>query len=263
MLRHHLTMTVVLLSVAAVGTLLAPAALAVEWKDYAEFQHTSALPGNGYAVNENGQVGFLGAFHMNVPCAYTPCSGNYAACYYSGSNDSALRFSTGGINTDSTGMIGLGFGKPGAGLYLSETFVESRLSVNCFNFQWQLHDETRDVPAIAVGVLDILDQREARLGEPHGARSFYITMTRKVTSTDTPVYTSLGFGSGRFEDRPFGAVSWFPTDWAMLGFEYDGRMPRPHGALNVYTTDKWNVTGAIGWSNFERPVVGFNITYSD
>jgi len=147
-------------------------------------------------------------------------------------------------------------------VYVSEVFVEKHLDVNCFDVQWQVVDESEDTPAVAIGVFDALDQREKRGGIPHGARSFYAVATRKTVDGPHPVFASFGFGSGRFGDRPFGAVSWYPLDRIVLGFEYDGRMPRPHIAYNVTGSDQWGFNVGLGWSNFERPALGFSMSYS-
>jgi hypothetical protein len=232
---------------------------ATDWGLFPDFRHTSGLPGNGFGVNERAQVGFEGAFHMNVPCAYTPAAGNVWAAYYSASRDSQIRFGSGGADTDSTGAIFVGLGKPGHGLCVSEVFVESDLSVNCTNLQWQIHDETPDVPAIAIGVLDVGDQRQSAFGFRHGARSFYATATRRVTDSSRPVYVSLGFGNHRFQNRPFGAINWQPSKAVNLGVEYDCFVARPFAHFKLFESDEWMGVAGLAWSNFDRPVVGLSI----
>ena len=246
----------------ALGLLTSRPAQAVDWQDYPEFLHVSGLPGNGFGVDENGQVGFGGAFHQNVPCAYTPAKGNYSASYYAGSVDDRARFTFGGNTVDGTGHIGLGLGKPGHGVYIAEMFVEEHLSVNAFHLQWQVGDESGDRPAIAIGVVDILDQREARHNIPHGARSFYVVATKKVAAGDKPAYVSAGLGDGRFNDRPFGALTWYPSQNLNVGIEYDGRMPRPYAAISMGGRHGYTAALAVGWSDFDRPNLGFMITHS-
>ena len=242
------------------GMLVGADALAVEWKSYGEFRHTLGLPGNGFGVDENGQIGAGGARHMSVPCAYTPARGNYAVTYYSGSEDNSIQFEFGGHKTESTGHWGIGLGKPGRGIYVAEAFVEKHLSVNAYHLQWQVVDETEDTPAVAVGVFDIFDQRQEMTGIPHGARSFYAVASRKVTGGDKPLYASLGIGSGRFNDRPFGGVSWYPARNVNLGVEYDGLLVRPHASYQVHDKDEWGVSLGLGWADFDRPASGFTIT---
>ena len=247
----------------ALTLLLCSAAIAVNWDDFTELRHISGLPGNGFAVNEHGQVGFGGAFHMNVPCAYTPSAGNYALSYYAASMDNKIRFQFRGEATDGTGHVGLGFGKPGNGFYVSELFVEQNFNANCMSAQWQVLDEdhSRNRPALAIGVLDIFDQREAENKEPNSARSFYLTATQEVSTGDRPIYLTLGFGNGRFGDHPFGAITWHPATSCILGFEYDGLVTRPYAAYHLVEGGKWDITTALAWSDFERPVLGFSVTY--
>jgi len=245
---------------AAITLLLSTAALGFDWEDYPQFLHLSALPGNGFGVDNDGQVGFHGAYHMNVPCAYTPSRGNYSISYYSASDENRVRFRFGGTETNGTGHIGVGLGKPGRGLYVTEVFVDEDF-VNTVNLQWQVLPEDLEKPAVAIGILDIFDQRQKRGGINGGARSFYATATRQVSHGDQPAYASIGIGDGKFNGL-FGAVTWYPADWVNLGFEYDGRIERPHAAFRVYEND--GLTAAVGaaWSNFDRPVVGFSLTYS-
>lgn len=251
---------IVLLSL-GLGALMAVPALATDWLDYPEFRHTSGLPGNGFGVNEEGKVGFGGAFHMNVPCAYTPTLGQVSVGYHSGSLDSRLRFQFGGDETDSTGYIGIGLGKPGKSIYFADVFVEKDLNVNCQHVQWQVQDETHDLPAIAVGIFDMFDNRERRYREPHGTRSYYIVATRRSQESERPLYVTVGYGNGRFRNRAFSAVSWYPNDRFNLGFEYDGMVPRPHLAYSVAQQASWDFTAAVAWPNFERPTLGFSLSF--
>lgn len=248
--------------VAATVLLVGGAALATDWSEYAEFRHVSGLPGNGFGVNQDGSVGFGGAFHMNVPCAYTPAGGSFTTGYYCGSYDSNVRLQFGGDESDGMGHIGIGLGSPGRGIYVAEIFVEKHLEVNATNLQWQFYDETANVPALAIGVLDLFDERTRRYGIPHSARSYYVVGTRKVSESDHPVYVSLGFGNGRFDKTLFGGISWYPAEWALLGFEYDGYMPRPHAAFELLGRDGFNITVGGAWSDFDHPVLGLSVNYS-
>jgi len=199
-----------------------------------------------------------------MPCAYTPASGNMTAGYYCASKDSSLRFSFGSDPDETNGnaWLGAGIGRPGRAAFVSMGFAERHLSVNCFNLQVQLADEAGHTPAIAVGVIDLLNQREGSSGEPHSGRCWYAVATRKVSNGSQPAYVSAGFGNGRYDDRPFGALSWFPRPNILLGFEYDCNLATPHVAFEVAHNE--NLSASIGgaWPNLDRPVLGFSLTYS-
>lgn len=240
---------------------LASAASATDWGAYNDFRHVSGLPGNGFSVSCRGQVGEIGACHMNVPAAYTPPSGNYVASYYAASRDSRAHFTLGGDSVDGSGALLVGLGRPGRAVAISESFVESRFSVNATNVQIQLQDETREMPAIAIGCQDIFDQRQDAWGQRHGARSLYVVATRQ-TDPGVPVYVSLGYGNHRFNDRLFGAVNWWPDKSTTLGFEYDGFVPRPYVNFRLPQSGAWGFSLGAAWSDFSRPVLGASFSYT-
>lgn len=242
-------------------SVLCGAAWAEDWLKYPEFRHVCGLPGSGIPVNEFGQFGFGGAFHMNVPCAYTPTKDNYAVMYNSASRDTRFRIKLSGHRTDGSAAAMVGFGKPGHGLSATY-FVVDEEWVNTVNLQYQLCPEDGDVPAVAAGILDIFDQRQAQAGKNGGARSFYVTATRKIEESEKPFFVTLGLGTEKFHGL-FGAVSYYPAEKVNLGFEYDGRVPRPHVAYNLYSSpdDAWDASVHVGWSNFDRPIWGLNVTY--
>lgn len=240
---------------------LVTCAHATDWGAFNDFRHVSGLPGNGFSVSPSGQVGDQGASHMNVPCAYTPASGNYVASYHAASRDASVHFTFGGDSVDGCGALLVGLGRPGSAFCVSECFVESHLNVNATNAQWQVHDETRDVPAIAIGCQDVFDQRQDAWGTRHGARSFYVVATRQPEPT-VPVYVSLGYGNHRFNDSLFGAINWWPDEATSVGFEYDGFVPRPFVTYRLTEMSGVSVTLGAAWSNFERPVLGASFTYA-
>ena len=257
-----MTSTAKWLSLAAVLSLMTVGAHAVDWNAYPEFPASSGLPGNGFGVLPDGKVGFGGEFNIAVPCAYTPSLGNVAAVYISGSHDSKPRLQFGGEETDGTGLIGVGLGRPGHSVYASEVWVQKSLSVKCINLQWQVLEQREENPALAIGVFDAFDEREEYLSVPHGARSFYAVASKQQEFAGRPGFASVGYGSGKFGDRPFGAVSWYPTPNINLGFEYDGRMATPHLAVGMRSGGAWSADALIAWSNFERPALGFGLTFS-
>lgn len=254
----------VALALLAVGTfvLLCTAAGAVNWNDYPEFRGVSGLPGNGFSVLPDGKLGPGGAFFMNIPCAYTPCENNYEASFYCASLNHNLQFTPTGSEAHKIVNLGVGLGSPNHGIYLTQASVQFPLSVKEISLQWQVHPETKEWPAIAVGCFDLFNERQGENAAPHGARSFYAVATRKVMEGDQPLYASLGFGNHRFGDRPFAGVTWYATPRFNVGMEYDGLVPRPFVGWSAAASKTWDLNLGLGWSNFERPVIGGAVTYS-
>jgi len=249
------------LAVAVLSCICALPCVAADWQQYGDLRYTCGLPGNGYGVAPDGGVGFAGAFHIGVPCAYTPSAGNYSASYYSSSTDTSLHFGFSGQEVNGTGHLGIGFGQPGSGIYISQTYVEERLSVNCWNLQWQVAGEQPGRPALAIGVLDVLNQRIGRDNTPHGGRSIYAVASQQLVHGSRPLFASIGFGTDRFS-TPFGGLSWYPMERCNVGAEYDGFVFRPHVAYELYSSDAWTALGTIAWSDFERPMIGIGFAYS-
>ena len=178
----------------AIGGIVSGAG-ADNWREFYQFKHSSTLPGNLFGVGPGGQVGFDGALLQNVPVAYTPCAGNWVLGGNSGSNSSGLHIGWGGANVNGTAFLGVGFGKPGHGVYLSNMETGDDW-VSAYNVQVQVMRETFGHPAVAIGVQDILSQRERVIGGHHGARSAYVVITGKIGDPDKPTYMSLGWGGG-------------------------------------------------------------------
>lgn len=234
--------------------------LAADWLDYRDFRGMLGLPGSGFGVTNEGTVGFDGGFHTGIPCAYTPAAGNYSGSYSVLSWDSAVRFGSGGDAVNATGHLGIGLGKPGNGLYISQTFVEERVSVNCWNVQYQVFPEDGQRPALAVGVLDVFNERIGRRRTPHGGRSVYAVASKELIGGAQPLFGSLGIGSDRFHGV-FGGLTWYPWERLNLGMEYDGFVVSPHVACELYASDAWALCGTLAWSDFDHPLVGLAVTF--
>lgn len=233
-----------------------------QWLRFPEFRHVSSLPGNGFGVDAQGQVGFGGALNMNVPCAYTPSAGNYVGGYHSSSSNHGIELGFGGTRVDGTLFVGAGFYEPGSGIYVSEIFTEEHLGVNTWNAQLQIADETGACPAIALGCIDLQDRRPGVAGGLHGARSIYVTASKQLPLGSRPLYLTLGYGGGRFDHNLFGAVSWYPGRDLNLGLEYDGMITTPHATCRLITRGRWEASASLSWGNFERPDVGITVTRS-
>lgn len=242
--------------------LTSPALADTDWLRFPEFRHVSSMPGNGFGVDAEGRVGFGGALNMNVPCAYTPASGNYVAGYHSSSTGSDIKLGFGGDEVDGTLFVGAGFYAPGSGIYVSEIFTEEHLGVNTWNAQLQIADETRDCPAIAVGCIDLQNRRPGIAGGLHGARSIYVAASKQLAAGALPLYLTVGYGGGRFDHDLFGAISWYPGPNLNVGLEHDGMITTPHATWRFLTRDRWEASASLSWGDFDRPDVGITVTRS-
>lgn len=236
-----------------------------EFKEFSEFRYISALPGAGYGVTPDGQVGFDGAIHMNIPVAYTPCRGNYIVGYWSGSTDPwNIHIGTEGPYVNGTALIAAGFGKPGHGIYAA-FMPTSKQSEAAWNWQIQLRRDDFDKPAVAFGVQDSADQRDRYPGRPGGGRSFYGVATGRLGTEDRFVFITLGWGGGRFNSRFFGGVSWpFHDKWSAF-LEYDGyqfNTGMAHSWFPRFTSSRWNVISLFGLVDMNRPLIGSCLTYT-
>lgn len=237
-----------------------------EFVEFPEFRYISALPGGGFGVTPEGRVGFDGALMMNVPVAYTPCSGNFVGGYWSGSTDPwDINIGTEGSDVNGTALLAAGLGKPEHGLYVA-FMPTSKESEAAWNFQLQLRGDDWDKPAFAIGVQDSSNQRDRHKGvHKGGSRSFYGVATGRLGSEDNFVYLTLGWGGGRFNSRPFGGVSWPFHDHFTAFAEYDGfnaNVGLAHSWLTRLSERQWNVVSIFGLVDLNRPLLGSCVTYS-
>ena len=258
----YLLATVVVLGLVLTG----PVRADTDWNEFYQFRHSSALPGNMFGVSPDGQVGFEGALQQNVPVAYTPAADNWVLGYNSGSNSSSVKLGFSRADVNGTAFIGLGVGRPGHGIYGSWMATESRVS-EAYNFQYQLVDGGQRGWALAVGVQDILNQRQDYAGDPYGARSIYGVATRPLNLFGDS-YLTVGWGDGRFGTSPFGGLSIPVTGGLTLVTEYDGMQVNAGLALSglgqsteeYSEKQKWIALSYFGYSGLDRPVIGLVIT---
>lgn len=230
----------------------------VAWSDsYYQLEPPAGAPGNGFSVTRDGELRFGGALHMNVPCAYTPAQSSWVAAHHTLSHDSSIRFALSDRpRTNSTAFVGAGLGKPGNSLYLAFALHHDSLSRNHLNLQWQATEDTERHPAVAVGVLDVFDNVS-----PGKGRSMYLTVTRRFLAREQPVYATVGFGGGAFDDSVFGGVMFYPQQRLALGLEYAANAWTPHLAWQVTKGERWSGTVNFGWRDFDRPVLGFSVSH--
>jgi len=256
-----------LAAVMVLGLVLAGPVLAdTDWNEFYQFRHSSTLPGNMFGVSPAGQVGFDGALQQNVPVAYTPAADNWVIGYNSGSNTGSIEIGFSGEDVNGTGFIGLGVGRPGHGVYGSWMVVGSHME-EAYNFQYQLADGGERGWALAVGVQDILNQRDDYAGDPYGARSIYGVATRPFDLFGDS-YLTVGWGDGRFGSNPFGGLSVPVTGGLTLVTEYDGIQVNAGLALSglgrsaeeYSERQRWIALAYFGYSGLDRPVVGLVVT---
>jgi hypothetical protein len=232
-----------------------------EFQRFPEFRYTSGLPGGGFGVTSDGTPGFEGAMQLNVPVAYTPHRGAVVG-YSSASFDSDIEIDTEGPEINGTGIIGVGVGKSGYGLFLVEMPTSDEWEPSQ-NLQQQVMPEGAKQPAVAVGMQDIFENRDSRIGSPHGADSPYVVATRRCRELDQRVYVTLGYGSGRFDNSFFGGVSWRAMEELTVMAEYDGFNINAAAAydLSDLLADDTILYG--GMVDLDRAVIGMSYVYSD
>ena len=215
-LRCLLTALVILAALSAVSVVSAD-----RLGDYYEFRFHSGLPGNNSGVTPEGSVGAMGAVQMAVPVAYTPTKGNYVVSANVGMTGSGFALDYHDKDVNGNLNFGIGFLQPGRGLYFSY-MATSEDWEPVYNLQWQVRAEDEDWPAIAIGGMDLTNQRAASQTRPRAgdARSYYLVGTKQLGSEEHPIYLTAGFGTDRF-DGLFGGACYRFDDRLALAAEYD------------------------------------------
>lgn len=254
-----------MIALLALAALITGTACAGEFADFPEFRYSSGLPGGGYGVDPAGHVGFDGALQMNIPVGYTPGAGNYAAAASSASVDGGLPTSFRGKEVNGTLAWGLGFFGEHALWIMDMGTGEGKSLESAYNVQFQVVRETEKRPGIAIGVTDLFDERAETRLDPFslhgGARSFFVVATREAGTPEKPLYYSLGFGNGRFNNRPFGGVSYQPSEKVKVFAEYDGWNPNFGGAYHLWDSgEEFHAVVTLGVVDFDRINVGLALT---
>ncbi|HEY3397259.1 MAG TPA: hypothetical protein VGM19_06305 [Armatimonadota bacterium] len=254
-----------LLGIALLALSCALVAAETNPNEYYSFRVNSGLPGMMFAVTPEGQLDFSGALQQNVPVAYTPYWGNFIVNADAGSNDSGLPSSLTGSEVNGTAFLGVGFLGSGHGLYV-DTEATSDKGEGATSFQYQLVAAGERTPAVALGVMDVFNERDRYVRHPsHDARSFYATATTRLLQMDwRPVYLTAGWGNGRFR-RGFGGFSVPLNDNFKVVAEYDGFGPNAgvawslNGAYNEKSS--FDVIGYVGYTDLKRPALGLSVTF--
>lgn len=259
-MRPHASMTIVI-CLALIALTALSACAQREFTEFWEFRYTSGLPGGGWGVTPDGVPGFEGAMQLNVPVAYTPHRGVVVG-FSSASFDSSIEIDTSGPDVNGTGYLGVGIGKSGHGLFLAEMPTSDEWEPSQ-NAQQQVVPEGPKQPAVAVGYQDIFENRDSVRGQPHTSGTPYVVATRQFGSEEQPVFLTLGYGKGRFDNSFFGGASWRAMDRLTLIAEHDGFNPNAAVAYDLSDVIADDTILYFGMVDLDRAVLGFSYVYSD
>jgi hypothetical protein len=232
-----------------------------EFHSYPQFRYLGGLPGNGYAVDRRGDIGFQGAMSQCIPVGYTPSAGAWAIGMSSGLIRGKNEFWFTGRDVNGMTVSAMGFGARRHGICLSYPAVD-QWPGRMVSVQAQVLGESRARPAVSVGVLDLLNEDEAvvNLRYGPGARSYYVAATKRLGEKKRPVHATLGWGSGRFHDAPFVGASYDVARRVKVLAEYDGYQFNAGGAWDVVGWREHTLILSVGAASLNRPVV--TVTYA-
>lgn len=196
-----------------------------------QYANIAPLPGAGVAINTRGELDGNGALQTNIPVAYTPGWGYASLNAFKGAHpvQDSPEFSNG------SGIVALGFFNHRR-IFISGMQVSKlRNEAKAYSGQVAILDETATVPAVSIGMQDVLRK------EIYG-RSGYIVLTKSIAVRSQKLYATLGYGSGRFLNKPFAGMSLpvggnlnFATEWD--GFQLNNGIAwRPGGRQGKFTT---------------------------
>lgn len=205
-------------------------------------------------MNEDGEPDGQGAMQMNIPVAYTPGDGYVSLGAFAGEHVDVYFDDA---EENGTGVLAFGFGG-WPRFYASAMAVSSWLSDDskAISAQLQFVKETKRTPAVAVGVHDLRNKEWQDFRHTMNAEAgYYFVATKKLEAAGKPLYATLGYGSGKFLDRPFVGLSYPVNDRLSVAGEYDGYQLnaglgwRPFGRYSA-------VTVLAGYNGKCGPVIG-------
>jgi len=217
-----------------------------------QYATIAPLPGAGTALNSLGKPDGIGAIQTNIPVAYTPGQDYLSLGAFNGNHIREFDDSL----SNGSGVVALGLGKwprfyASAMLVSGIVFTESK----AVSMQLQVVNEQARVPAFAFGVQDALNKEH----EEFNARAYYGVATKSLLVAGRKVFATLGYGSGRFLNKPFGGISAPLNNLLNLAVEYDGFQMnealayRPGGRYG-------NVTLLGAYNNKAGPLAGVTFT---
>lgn len=191
---------------------------------FPQFRGMSGLPGGGFAVDQDGNPGSVGAMSLSTPIGYALGHRRFNLGVSVVSNNGTLKFfrnehdASAGNGTASL-MYGLDFGKAGRGTI--GVMVLSSQGDHVYNLQYQPGGQSGPV-RYSVGVQDFFGRGgsagETIVGDSVLSRSFFGVATAKVLD-DT--YISVGIGTRRFEKGFINASTNIGRDFKAT-IEHDG-----------------------------------------
>lgn len=211
-----------------------------------QYANIAPLPGGGIALDQNGKPDGNGAIQMNIPVAYTPGENYFNIGVYSG--EYLDNYST-DSEENGSGIIAFGFGTwprfYGSAMAVSHWIATDNKSVS---MQLQIVEESKNLPALAIGVQDVLRKEWKQYHNIMNCdEGYYAVATKRFAIKDKPLYASLGYGCGRFMNSPFAGLSYPVNDNMNLICEYDGY--QINGGL------AWRPSGRYGSLTF---LAGYN-----
>ncbi len=217
-----------------------------------QYVNVAPLPGGGIALNSRGEPDGYGAIQANIPIAHTPGANYCGFAVFRGNHISEFS----GALSNGTGLFGAGFGTFPR-VYFSAMQVSSLVfrESKALSFQVQILEEGGSRPAFAFGAQDLLDKEEST----GAAKAFYAVATKSYPVADKLLHVTIGYGSGRFLNRPFGGVSMPLDEHVNALVEYDGFQMneaiawRPCGRFGTLTI-------LVGYNNRSGPLVGVSLS---
>ncbi len=161
-----------------------------------QYINIAPLPGAGIALNPNGDPDGQGAFQINIPVAYTPQFGYVSMSAYDGRFPNAPGQETANFSGIFAASV---WSKPA--IYFSAMQVSHVWSeAKALSGQINILTENAQRPSISLGMQDVLEKEQDN-------RSPYAVVTKKFGLCRQDLFTTLGYGTGRFLNVPFAGVS--------------------------------------------------------
>lgn len=255
-----------LLTAAWLVAMITTGAMADDFEYYADFRYMSGLPGGGYGVSQDGQVGFNGALQMNIPVGYTPGAGQYALMASTSATNGGIPTSINDEDANSTLALGFGTTIQGHALWIADMVVDSGWD-DAINLQFQLLPERENRPAVSVGVTDLTNDFYSLYSQSniHDSRSFFVAATRQFSAGTHPFWGTVGFGNRRFNDRPFAGLSYQANPRVKVMAEYDGWNVNAGAAYDIqggWGEGRWHSVFLLGLTDLDRVTLSLGFTYS-
>jgi hypothetical protein len=236
------------------------------YNDFFSFRHSSALPGMLFGVSPTGEVGFGGAFQQNIPVAYTPVWHNAVLGGNVGSEGTGFPDKLSGAGVNGTFFGGLGFSTAPHGVYVSG-MKTGEASEGCWNVQVEVFGPQSDDderPALALGCQDVFNERNRFPGDHHNSRSVYAVLTGAFPeATWRPIYWSVGWGDGRFQNGFAGVQVPVDDHFKVIG-EYDSfnlNAGLAWGLNGMDNPEHSDVIAYGGMTALKHPVLGLTFTW--